>query len=115
MDALFGAVSGLAVGEVSTAALLGLAILALLRGWLVPRSVLDDVRRDRDTRLADCQAQITDWRDAYRAADARADILAGQVDELVHQARTTEQVLQSLARVAEAKGRYDRPPTPKPG
>lgn len=34
-------------------------------GRLVPRSTLDDVRTDRDARVAEANDDATDWRDLY--------------------------------------------------
>ncbi|TDD54599.1 hypothetical protein E1286_05260 [Nonomuraea terrae] len=37
----------------------------LVPSTLVPRSTLDDVRSDRDTRLAEANQDAADWRDLY--------------------------------------------------
>ncbi|MGI5274903.1 hypothetical protein ACQEUU_37620 [Nonomuraea sp. CA-218870] len=38
----------------------------LVPATLVPRSTLEDVRADRDARLAEANADAAEWRDLYR-------------------------------------------------
>lgn len=45
--------------------LIALIVLAVLRGYLVPRRVLEDVRQDRDDRVAEARALADAWRQAY--------------------------------------------------
>lgn len=58
-------------------------------GKLVPRSVLDDVRADRDVRLAEEQAEKEHWRKA-------AETSAAQLSTVLPNMGTIAQVLQSL-------------------
>lgn len=47
-----------------------LVVLMVLTGRLVPRRSVDDVRADRDARLAAHQAEIERWRGAYEESEA---------------------------------------------
>lgn len=57
-------------------AVLGAVVLAIVRGWLVPGRQVDRLLVVKDQVIADKEAQVTDWREAYRAEAARGDVLA---------------------------------------
>lgn len=78
------------VGQVGIGGLLTLAVWLIFTGRLVPRSVVDDIRRERD-----------DWKDAARESEAARAEDRAQVRELLEVARTTEHVLTSLPRPGE--------------
>lgn len=69
------------LGDIGSTALVVLFVLAILRGALVPRSAVRDIRADRDARLAefqrtyDQQVKLTEtWQEAFRTSDrARQD------------------------------------------
>lgn len=52
------------------------------------------------SRLADAYGQRDDWREAFRANDARADTLSAQLEQLTEASRTTVSVLEALNRAA---------------
>lgn len=80
---------------------LAVFIAAILTGRLVPRQVVEDVRRDRDARLDEWRAQVDQWREAYRIECQAREQLATQVDDLLEVARATERVVQAMqARIA---------------
>ncbi len=92
-------ISGLPNGvltNLSAAGILAMTVLGILRGWLVPRKVLEEARADREARLSDMRAQVDDWKAAFQAADARATVLAGQVGELLELARATDEFVRAL-------------------
>ncbi len=119
--------------EGTVAGLLALALLGFLaavsKGLLVPRSHVVDVqeaadkragfaedtserrvkeaREDTNSRLVDVYGQRDDWREAFRASDARADILATQVGVLVNEVRTVTDALKALTRVDTNEVRHD--------
>lgn len=113
--------SELPVGSIGSSALVTLFVIALLRGYLVPRSTLQDVRNDRDARIAEIthekdirEAQLIQERDAWKQAFLNADksreILIDQNGELTELARTGTAVLQSLPsarQIATADQRED--------
>jgi hypothetical protein len=73
--------------------LLALVVIMVLRGSLVPRSYLDDLRHDRDE-------QIRIWREAYEHSQKAQDTQRDQITALLESARTTTHVLQALPEAA---------------
>jgi hypothetical protein len=77
-------------------ALVTLVVLLIFLGRLVPRSVLEDVRKDRDDRLAALVQERDAWREAYRVSEAARVEAQNQVGELLELSRTAETVLRAL-------------------
>lgn len=81
---------GAVVGQVGIGGLLSLAVWLIFTGRLVPRSVVDDIRQERD-----------DWKAAARdSEDARAEE-RDQKRELLEVAHVMERVLTALPRPGE--------------
>lgn len=72
----------------ATGLLAGVVIL-VLTGRLVPRSVLDDLRTDKDK-------QIEIWRTAYETSMNAQDVQREHISALLDAARTTTHVIQTL-------------------
>jgi hypothetical protein len=70
-------------------ALVAATVWAVLTGRLVSRRVLEDVRTDRDARVAEARAEVDNWRAAYLAEVERARVLLAAVDELLELGRPT--------------------------
>lgn len=87
---------GINVAQGGAVAILALVVLFIIRGSLVPRSVLDDVRKDRDTRVAEILAERDTWRDAHRESERARVEAQSQVGELLELSRTADHVLRSL-------------------
>lgn len=77
--------------------LLGLIVLAVLRGDLVPRRILKDVRQDRDERVAEARALAEVWRSAYEfEREANGQLLEhGQLS--IETARTATAMVRAVA------------------
>lgn len=90
-----GALQGGAAG------LVAVIVLLILRGRLVPRSVLDDVRADRDARLAELSAERDTWREAHKVSEEARHVAQDQVGELLELSRTADHLLRSLPRGGE--------------
>lgn len=45
------------------------AVYLILSGKLVPRRVVQDLREDRDKRVADAREQTSIWREAYQVSE----------------------------------------------
>lgn len=84
--------------------LLAAFIWAVLTGRLVPRSTLEDVRADRDARLAEVRLELEDWRTFGMTVQQTNQILARQVDALGEVGQTAKQVLQVLPGPNETGG-----------
>lgn len=87
----------------SATALLGLVLLLVLLGKLVPRSHLDDAQKavekaesDRDKRIDEKQREVDLWRSAFISEVGTTRELSSQVTELMEFARTADRVLRSL-------------------
>ncbi|MYW43037.1 hypothetical protein [Streptomyces sp. SID161] len=78
------------------AALVTLIVLLILRGGLVSRAVLEDVRKDRDARLAELAAERDAWREAHRQSEGARIKAQAQVGELLELSRVADHVLRSL-------------------
>jgi hypothetical protein len=66
--------------------LLGLAVLLLLTGRLIPRRTYDDMRQDRDH-----------WREAHSESEALRAEMQGTLKPLLESAHTSEALLRSLS------------------
>jgi hypothetical protein len=82
-------VGDLPVIQGGATALLALVVWFILTGRLVPRSVLDDVRRDRDVRVAEAREEAAEWQ-------AAAKVSASQVDTLLPEMQTHTALLKAL-------------------
>lgn len=87
---------GVSIAQGGAAALVTLVVLLILRGALVPRSVLEDVRKDRDSRVAEVLAERDTWRDAHRESEAARMESQAQVGELLELSRTADHVLRAI-------------------
>jgi F0F1-type ATP synthase membrane subunit b/b' len=87
---------GINVAQGGAAALVTLVVLLILLGRLVPRSVLQDVRADRDARIAEIAAERDTWRDAHKESESARMDAQSQVGELLELSRTADHVLRSL-------------------
>lgn len=80
----------------SAVTILAGVVLAIIRGWLVPRKTLEDVRADRDARVAAAEAREEQWRQAYLTGQDTIRQLTQQHDELLEIGRTNSAVIQAL-------------------
>lgn len=76
---------GIPVDTLAPAALLGVCILLILTGRLVPRRTLEDANHDRN-----------EWRAAHRISEAARAELAEQQRTLLEQGETSLALLRSL-------------------
>lgn len=81
--------------------LIALAVVSVIRGWLVPKTTLDRIEALYAARLADRDARIVELHGLYQAVDARNDMLAHQVRELADGVRTSNAVVAALPRTSE--------------
>lgn len=78
---------------IGAAGLLTLVVLLILWGKLVPRSVMEDLRRDKD-------AQIATWKAAYERSEEAREIMRHQITSLLEMARTTTHVIEAIPKAA---------------
>lgn len=87
----------------SATALLGVVLLLVLLGKLVPRSTLEDARKDaeqvrkeRDLAVAEKQREVELWRSAFMNEVGTTRELSSQNTTLMEVARTADRVLRSI-------------------
>jgi hypothetical protein len=83
-------------------------VYALLRGKLVPRSVLEDVRRDRDDRLKEQLEVIDSWKDAVQKRDEVISEIIPIMREILELSKTNMALINALKlAVAQKVGGQD--------
>lgn len=73
------------IDQVALAGIVTLVIILILRGGLVPRSILDDRTSERDA-----------WKKAYVESEKARGVLVVQNGELLEVARTANHIIASL-------------------
>jgi hypothetical protein len=99
--------------DLGAAALVGLVVLMVLTGRLVTRRQLDDVRADRDARLAEIAAERDTWREAHRVSEEARREAQDQTGELLELSRVSAHLLSALPaarEVTDAKVDHAAPP-----
>lgn len=76
---------GIPISDLTAPTLLGIAVLMLLLGWIVPRSYLKQVT-----------AESEKWRLAYEAQRERSDVSVAQTAELLELAKASHSVLVAM-------------------
>nr|WSZ21127.1 hypothetical protein OH837_49255 [Streptomyces canus] len=87
---------GINVAQGGAVAILALVVLFIVRGSLVPRSVLEDVRKDRDARIAEIRAERDTWIEAHRESETARKGAQAQVGELLELSRTAYHTLRAI-------------------
>lgn len=89
--------------------LLALAVILIFRGSLVPRSTVDQMRKDKDE-------QISMWRNAYETSQRAGELKDRQIDTLLEAARTTTHVVSAVSEAAglnSGRSRHALAPSPE--
>lgn len=71
--------------QIGLGGLVVLGVVSIIRGWLSPRTVTEDLRGERDS-----------WKQAYMESEKARNVLMSQNGELLEFARTANQILRSL-------------------
>lgn len=82
----------------SATGVVALVVFMILTGRLVPRSTIEDSRKDWNERLAEARAEATKWENAARLAQEANVVQADQIEQLMEVARTAEHLLLALPR-----------------
>lgn len=100
---------GLPEFQVSAGVLIALIVVLILTGRLVPRRQMEDLREDRDARLAAAERQVETWQAAYAAAVESRKAAQEQVTQLMETGRAAQDIMNALpvrptanARILEA-------------
>ena len=80
--------------------LLALGVWMILTGRLRPHRAVQELRDDRDARLADAKQQIAMWRDAYEKSDKIREAQADLLRDNLEVGRTIESLVRALREAA---------------
>lgn len=93
-------------------ALIVFAVLAVWRGWLVPKSTVDKldeavarVEAVQEKRLAESVARESEWKAAWLASEKARALQADQIGDLLELAKTTDAFIRGLRQVAGGDAR----------
>lgn len=81
---------------------LGVAVLGILRGWLVPGRSLDQMLALHKERLEQEKARGDEWRAVAETAGKRADERDKQTEKLLEMLASTSGVLTAVQRALES-------------
>lgn len=88
--------SNLRFDQVALGALVTFSVFSLLRGWVVPRSVLEDRVGDKQSQIDALVSERDDWKQAYNQAEQSRLELVRQNSELIEAGQTTNRLMESL-------------------
>jgi hypothetical protein len=84
------------LSDIGFAGIVTLAIVLILRGQLVPKSTVDEMRKDRDAIIASKSEEADNWREAYKVSEEARAVSTDADRELLELGRTTVHLLQSI-------------------
>lgn len=90
---------GIAVPQLTTSAILGIAILMLFRGQLDTKKSVDRLVALYESRIADLTSQRDEWKQAWQIAESGRSLAAEQNGAMLGALKTTERVVDSLPKV----------------
>ncbi|MFR0354182.1 hypothetical protein [Streptomyces sediminimaris] len=108
---------GLSPTDIGAAALVGVIVLLVLRGQLVPRRQLEDLRADKDRQIDDLRAERDTWRQAHAVSEEARRESQDQAGELLELSRTAGYFFAALPRAARevsSRADVDQAPTAPP-
>jgi hypothetical protein len=88
--------AGLGIVQGGAAAVLGIVVLFILLGRLVPRRAVDDLREDYAARIAELITERDMWRTAHQVSEEARHEDQMQAREMLELSRASVHVLRSL-------------------
>lgn len=82
--------------NLTASALLGLAVLLVFSGLLIPRWVVTQIKANADANTAQAQREADNWKAAYQAVATARELQSKQLDDLLELARTQDQFIRAL-------------------
>lgn len=115
MGELLGSVTPAALNGIGVVALVVLFAVAVTRGWLVTGSAHTEAMNAKDTEfdrmvtlkdgtIERLKGEKDDWRDAYRASDARGDVQSDLLKDVVTELRAFNRFMEALRSVVDRGG-----------
>lgn len=77
-------------------ALICLIIVSLVRGWIQPRSTVEQILEVQNLRITEAIKRGDDYKAAWELSEKRGDILQDMVDQFAPVTATLDKVLSSL-------------------
>lgn len=77
-------------------AIVTLVVVSLIRGWLVPRAIVQERIKDKDAQIEALAKERDDWKTAYMKSEEARGVLSGQNGDLISGAETTNRLMESL-------------------
>lgn len=108
---------GFSPTDIGAAALVGLIVLLVLRGQLVPRRQLEDLRADKDRQIEDLRQERDTWREAHAVSEEARRDAQDQAGELLELSRTAGALMTALPRAGwgvSASADLDQAPAAPP-
>lgn len=103
MDDLLGGMTSSVIANLGAVGILAIAVLGILRGWLVPGRSLDAMLAIHEQRLAEATKRGDEWRGIAITNGDRADERDKQTERLLEVVNTTVALMETLRRAAEAR------------
>lgn len=82
--------------QLGAVGLLGVVVMAILVGRLVPRSATRSLLEQAELRVQLAEHNAERWQAAAEASDKRADLLAQQLGEVLSAMRAVETLVRAL-------------------
>lgn len=101
---MFEGIAPEALMQGGAVAILAVAVLGILRGWLVPGTSMDKMLTLHGERLAEERARGDEWKEIATTALAAATEKDRQLDQLLEVGRTQVALLEGLRKSAAAGG-----------
>ncbi|USQ82622.1 hypothetical protein NFX46_01870 [Streptomyces phaeoluteigriseus] len=89
--------------DLGAAALVALVVLLVLRGQLVPRRQLEDLRTDKDRQIEDLRAERDTWRQAHTVSEEARREAQDQAGELLEMSRTAGYFFNALPQPSRSR------------
>ena len=90
---------------------MSMVVLSIVRGWLVPRSQVDAILREKqaqleekDRTIADREKQRDDWRATAHSERAVSELALRNQDRLMAAADTANRMLEALSTTLKVGG-----------
>lgn len=96
MDPVTALLSALGPAGLTTGTLLGLVILAIVTGKLVPRATVDTQLAAKDDHIAELKSTNGKWEEAWRESQGISAEVRAQNRDLIDSLRTVERVVLAL-------------------
>lgn len=102
MDPILAFFQSLPTDQIALGALVTFMVISLLRGWVVPRSVLVDRMADKDAQITALAKERDDWHTAHDVSEAGRAELKSQNGELIKSAEISNRFMETM------RNRFDR-------